>query len=52
MCWGEEAVSAADNTKDLDGAHTILAKSGLKKNRSITEAFDHIGKEKVTYSHR
>ena len=51
MCWGEEAVSAADNTKDLDGAHTVLVKSGLKKNGSITEAFNHIGKEKVTYLH-
>jgi hypothetical protein len=52
MCWGDEAVSAADNTRDLDGARAVLAKSGLKRNGSITEAFEHIGKEKVTYSHR
>jgi hypothetical protein len=52
MCWGDEAVSAADNTRDLDGACAVLAKSGLKRNGSITEAFEHIGKEKVTYSHR
>jgi hypothetical protein len=51
MYWGEEAVSAADNTKDLDGACTVLAKSGLKKNGSITEAFKQIDKEKVTYLH-
>ena len=30
MCWGEEVVSAADNTKDLNDAHDVLAKSGLK----------------------
>jgi hypothetical protein len=52
MCWGDEAVSAADNTKDLDAARTVLAKSGLKRNGSITDAFEHIGKEKVSYSHR
>ena len=51
MCWGDEAVSAADNTKDLQGTHAVLAKSGLKRNGSITEAFDCIGKEKVSYSH-
>ena len=49
---GEEAVSAADNTKDLDSARAILAKSGLKRNGSITQAFERIGKEKMTYSHR
>jgi hypothetical protein len=52
MCWGEEAVSAADNTKDLDGARAVLAKSGLKRNGSITQAFERIGKDKVSYSHR
>jgi hypothetical protein len=52
MCWGEEAVSAADKTRDLDGARTVLAKSGLKRNGSITDAFERIGKETVTYSHR
>jgi hypothetical protein len=24
MCWGEESANAVDNTKDLDGAHTVL----------------------------
>jgi hypothetical protein len=52
MCWGDEAVGAADNTKDLEAARTVLAKSGLKRNGSVTEAFERIGKGKVTYSHR
>ena len=52
MCWGDEAVSAADNTKDLEGACSILAKLGLKRNGSITQAFERIGKEKTSYSHR
>jgi hypothetical protein len=52
MCWGDEAVSAADNTKDLDGARTVLAKSGLKRDGSITGAFERISKETVSYSHR
>ena len=51
MCWGDEAVSAADNTKDLEGACSILAKSGLKRNGSITQAFERIGKEKAFYLH-
>ena len=52
MCWGDEAVSAADNTKDLEGACSILAKSGLKRNGSITQAFECTSKEKASYSHR
>ena len=51
MCWGDEAVNMADNTKDLEGAHTVLSKARLKRNGSITDAFECIGKEKVTYSH-
>ena len=51
MYWGDKAVSAADNIKDLDGACMVLAKNGLKRNKSIIEAFECIGKEKVTYSH-
>ena len=30
MCWGDEAVDAADNTKDLEGACEVLAKTGVK----------------------
>jgi hypothetical protein len=52
MCWGEETVNAADKTKDLVAAHTILANSGLKRNGSITAAFKRIGKPSITYSHR
>jgi len=52
MCWGDEAVSAADQTKDLEGARDVLAKSGVKRNGSITSAFARLYKEKVTYSHR
>ena len=51
MCWGDETISATDKIKDLDGTCAILAKSGLKRNGSITEAFEHIGKDKVTYLH-
>ena len=53
MCWGDETITAADNTKDLNGACYVLTnKSGLQRNGSITMAFECIGKEKVTYSHR
>jgi hypothetical protein len=52
MCWGDEAVTAADDTKDLEGARAVLAKSGVKRNGSITSAFARIYKEKVSYSHR
>jgi hypothetical protein len=52
MCWGDEAVGAADQTKDLEGACNVLAKSGVKRNGSITAAFELIGKEMVTFSHR
>ena len=52
MCWGDEAVNAADGTKDLEGAREVLAKTGVKRNGSITSAFARIYKEKVTYSHR
>jgi hypothetical protein len=51
-CWGDEAVDAASKTKDLDGARTALAKSGLKRNGSITAAFERISKDVVSYSHR
>ena len=44
-------VSATDNIKDLNGAHTILAKFRLKRNESITQAFERISKEKMTYLH-
>jgi hypothetical protein len=52
MCWGEETVNAVDKTKDLAAAHTILANSGLKRNGSVTAAFERIGKPSITFSHR
>jgi hypothetical protein len=51
MCWGEETVTAADKTKDLEAARTVLAKSKMKDG-SITAAFERIGKGVLTYSHR
>jgi hypothetical protein len=51
MCWGKEMVNAADKTKNLAATHTILANSSLKRNGSITAAFEHIGKPSTTYSH-
>jgi hypothetical protein len=51
ICWGDEAVSAIDDTKDLEGACKVLANSGVQRNGSITSAFAKIYKEKVTYSH-
>jgi len=51
LCWGNETVNAADQTKDLAATHTILVNSGLKRNGSITAAFEHIGKSSITYSH-
>lgn len=50
-CWGDEAVEAADSTRDLDGARVVLAKTKLHDG-TITAEFERIGKGKVTYSHR
>jgi hypothetical protein len=48
-CWGAETVAAADETRNVDAAREALNKV---KDGSITEAFERIGKAKVTYSHR
>ena len=50
ICWGNEAVEAADNTQDLKGAHIVLAKMKLWDG-TITAKFECIGKGKITYSH-
>ena len=50
-CWGAETVKSADDTKDLEAAHTILLKSKLRDGTIMAE-FERIGKGKVTYSHR
>ncbi|CAA7268829.1 unnamed protein product [Cyclocybe aegerita] len=50
-CWGEEAVAAADKTKDVNAARATL--STMKDlNGSITAAFERVAKGEVTYSHR
>ena len=51
ICWGDDVVKAADETKDLTRARAIVAKSGLG-NASITAMFERAkGKGMVTYSH-
>ncbi|PPQ76807.1 hypothetical protein CVT26_001761 [Gymnopilus dilepis] len=49
VCWGEEAVTAANNTGNAPTARDAM--SNLKDG-SITAAFERAGKGKVTYSHR
>jgi hypothetical protein len=51
ICWGEEAVAAANNTKDVHAAHEVLGKM-KSVDSSITAAFKRIAKDKITYSHR
>jgi hypothetical protein len=51
LCWGEEALAAADETRDVKTAREALGNhKGL--NRSITAAFKRVGTGKVSYSHR
>jgi hypothetical protein len=48
----EEAFSVPEREVDDQAmTHTVLAKSGLKRNGSITQAFEHISKKNVTYLH-
>lgn len=49
ICWGEEAVAAADRTKDVRAAREALGKI---KDSSIMAAFERISKEQASYSHR
>ena len=49
ICWGVETVAAADETRNVNDAREALKKV---KDGSITEAFERVGKGKVTYSHR
>ena len=51
ICWGEEAVAAADNTKDIRAAREALGKMNLVDG-SILSAFKRAAKGNVTYSHR
>ena len=50
ICWGEEVVAAADNTRDVRAAREALEELKLVDG-SITAAFEQIAKSKVTYSH-
>jgi len=50
-CWGDEAVEAADGTKDLESARTVLLKTKLRDG-SISAQFERSGRGKVTFSHR
>ena len=51
LCWGDEIVAKADETKDVGIAHAGL-KGAKLKDGSITAVFKRTGKGKVTYSHR
>ncbi|KAF8067604.1 hypothetical protein FPV67DRAFT_1416405, partial [Lyophyllum atratum] len=51
-CWGIEAVTAADATKDVDAAREVVCMAG-GQDGSITAAFERIKKGRVvSYSHR
>ena len=50
VCWGEDAVAAADGMKDVKAAWEALG-SMKNANGSITAVFNCIGKDKITYSH-
>ena len=49
-CWGEEAVAAADGTRNVKLARMAL-QSCKSVNGSITSAFQRLGRGTVTYSH-
>ena len=51
VCWGADAVVAADQTGGATTARKALANQS-EVNGSITAAFKRAGKGKVTYSHR
>ncbi|KAI9449207.1 hypothetical protein BJY52DRAFT_1097936, partial [Lactarius psammicola] len=51
VCWGDEALAAADQTRDVKTAREAL-RNHNSKNGSITAAFKHVGTGRVTYSHR
>ena len=50
ICWGEDAVAAADDTRNVQAACEALRKMG-SRNLSITDAFEQVAKGKVMYSH-
>src|SRR5437763_10762735 len=50
-CWGEEAVKAANEAKDVSEAREKVVHA-LNRSGSIDAAFERKGKGKVTYSNR
>lgn len=51
VCWGDEAVAAADGTGSAINARAALEKM-RKKDGSITAAFERSATSKITFSHR
>ena len=50
VCWGEEAVEAASQTKDVHAAWDPMSKA-KPKDGSITAVFKRNSKNKIMYSH-
>jgi hypothetical protein len=50
VCWGDEVLKAADDTKNAEEVRTKIVTSVLH-NGSITASFERKGKGRVTYSH-
>jgi hypothetical protein len=52
VCWGSEAISAADDTKDVFAARDAMTKA-TPRDGSLLSAFESIKKSKqIAYSHR
>ena len=51
ICWGSEAVDAADGTRDIKVARGAL-RNMRTTNGSITAAFHRVARGRVVYSHR
>ena len=51
VCWGDDQVDAADQTKDVAVARRAIDVSKLKDG-SLTASFKRVGQGKVTYTHR
>ncbi|KAM6490969.1 hypothetical protein JOM56_013589, partial [Amanita muscaria] len=50
-CWGEEIVKKVSKSGNVHNTRAILEKCSLKDG-TITAAFERVGKDSVTYSHR
>jgi hypothetical protein len=51
ICWGEDVVATANETRDVLAAREALGKMKMKDGL-ILKAFERVAKSKVTYSHR